>query len=151
MLTVAQAAIYLNISEWEVYNLVSSGRLAFYRIGPRLTRFRTEDLEAFVKSCRCNGTKQRKGGASFSSASSPLPPPCPQLTRKRRPPVQPQGSDSGAEKAGDHGGSLTSGLSSALSGCPPLAVVTALRTIAPTIAPRLAATILPSSPCTSGA
>lgn len=57
MLTCAQAASYLNISKRSVYNLASSGKLPFYRLGPRMTRFKQEDLETYIASCRASGSK----------------------------------------------------------------------------------------------
>lgn len=54
LLTVAQVADWLSVSASLVYQIVESGKLPVYRIGNGrgAIRFRPEDVETYVDSCR---------------------------------------------------------------------------------------------------
>ena len=54
MLTIADVARRLNVSESTVYNLAEAGKLAGYRVGMgRGTwRFTEDDVSAYLESCR---------------------------------------------------------------------------------------------------
>jgi excisionase family DNA binding protein len=54
LMTVADVAGWLSVSNSLVYQLVESGKLPIYRIGNRrgAIRFRPEDIEAYLKACR---------------------------------------------------------------------------------------------------
>lgn len=54
LLTVAQVAELLSVSESLVYRLASDGEIPSYRIGRGALRFRQEDIEAYLSS-RLNG------------------------------------------------------------------------------------------------
>jgi len=69
MITASEAAAHLSISEREVYNLVATGRLVCYKLGPRLTRFKIEDLDRFIESCRLGGSKKKSASVSSSAVS----------------------------------------------------------------------------------
>jgi excisionase family DNA binding protein len=47
-LTIAAASEYLGISAKSVRRLLASRQLPFLRIGPRLVRIRSADLDAFI-------------------------------------------------------------------------------------------------------
>lgn len=52
LLTVAEAASILRVSKRTAQALVSAGRLASLRVGPRGVRVLASDLEAFVRDAR---------------------------------------------------------------------------------------------------
>ena len=63
MLKVSQVAEKLNVSESIVYALITAGRLGSHRIGVGrgTIRVSTEDLEAYLASCReCKGEQPRR-------------------------------------------------------------------------------------------
>lgn len=51
MMTVADVAKHLNVSARFVYKLSETGKIVCYKIGSA-KRFRQEDVEAFLESCR---------------------------------------------------------------------------------------------------
>ncbi len=57
MLRIRQVAERLGISQALVYSLVSSGKIGCYRIGlgRGAIRFREEDVEAYLQTCRVEG------------------------------------------------------------------------------------------------
>ncbi len=52
--TVSQLARLLQLTEMTIYRMVHRGELPCYSIG-RVKRFRQNDIEAFLKSCRVPG------------------------------------------------------------------------------------------------
>lgn len=62
LLTVPQVAERLGVSPALVYQLVTQGRLACYRIGPRrgVIRFEESDVEAYLESCRVEPEERRR-------------------------------------------------------------------------------------------
>ena len=50
LLTVRQAAKVLSVSVWHVYRLVQKRKVPFVRVGTRAIRFRSTDLEAWLRS-----------------------------------------------------------------------------------------------------
>ena len=63
MLTVSQVAEKLNVSESNVYALIAAGHLACHRIGVGrgTIRISTEDLDAYLASCReCQSQQQQQ-------------------------------------------------------------------------------------------
>src|SRR5689334_5086411 len=64
-----QAAEYIGIPLRTFYYLVQQGRIERYIISPRVTRYEQADLDAFLKSCRSDSTKRKKGGVSNSTVS----------------------------------------------------------------------------------
>ena len=48
--TVAEAADMLRISRTTLYELISSNKITYIKVG-RLTRFRLKDLEKFIDAC----------------------------------------------------------------------------------------------------
>ena len=50
LLTVAQVAELLAVSESLIYRLASSGEIPCYRIGKGALRFRPEDIESYLSS-----------------------------------------------------------------------------------------------------
>ena len=51
LLTIAQAAHYLNVTERFIRRLVAERRVAYHKLG-KFVRFRPEDLDAFLSSGR---------------------------------------------------------------------------------------------------
>jgi excisionase family DNA binding protein len=60
LLTVAQVAQLLAVSESLVYRLASDGEIPCYRIGKGTLRFRPDDIESYLSS-RLNGKKRARG------------------------------------------------------------------------------------------
>lgn len=62
MLKVNQVAEELNVSQSVVYALIDAGRLACHRIGVGrgTIRVSTEDLDAYLASCRDEKTEQSR-------------------------------------------------------------------------------------------
>ena len=61
MMTVRDAAAYLQMSTKYVYKLVESGQLPHYKFGNRVG-IDQNDLDEFVKSCRVEQPTPSKGG-----------------------------------------------------------------------------------------
>lgn len=61
LLTVTEAAEYLRLGESTVYQLLSDGLIAGFRVGPRKggIRISEADLLAYLDSCRIEGPKER--------------------------------------------------------------------------------------------
>jgi excisionase family DNA binding protein len=59
MLRVRQVSEMLGVSPALVYELVSQGRIDCYRIGTGrgAIRFKEEDVQAYLKTCRVEGAK----------------------------------------------------------------------------------------------
>ena len=57
MLTVTQVAELLSVSVALVYELVSKGKIATYRIGlgRGAIRFKVEDVQSYLEGCRVEG------------------------------------------------------------------------------------------------
>lgn len=73
LLTIAQAAERLAISERQTYRLIRDGRLAVVNLGSRCYRVRLEDLDRMVRQstqtqspCQSTGTNSKSAGASSS-------------------------------------------------------------------------------------
>lgn len=67
LLTIDEAAEYLELSIRSIRRLVDEGKVAVFRIGPgrRLLRFSPEDLEAYLEGCRTFGSIDRPLPASL--------------------------------------------------------------------------------------
>jgi len=59
LITKKEAAMYLGLSERQLQNLVSRGRIPAYRIGGSLVRFKHENLEWFKKASRQTAKKAK--------------------------------------------------------------------------------------------
>ena len=55
--TVSQLAKLLQLTEMTIYRMVNRGDLPCYCIG-RIKRFRLDDIEKFLKTCRVPASKQ---------------------------------------------------------------------------------------------
>jgi excisionase family DNA binding protein len=62
LLTVSEVARQLGVSPALVYQLVTQGRLACYRVGLRrgAIRFQASDVEAYLESCRVEPEERRR-------------------------------------------------------------------------------------------
>ncbi len=56
LLTVSQAAKYLQLSEKTVRRLIKNGDLQASRIGTRTWRIRASDIDKYIESLRRNGS-----------------------------------------------------------------------------------------------
>lgn len=63
MLKVREVSTQLGISIRAVYDLLHSGRLQYYRLGPRLLRVSQADLDAFKEQCRVTPKSKKSVGA----------------------------------------------------------------------------------------
>ena len=70
MLTAAEVAQKMAISQRMVYELAARGDLPAYRIGSAV-RFESADVEAFRASCRSTGKNPSNAGVSTIKARSP--------------------------------------------------------------------------------
>ena len=68
LLTVPEAASYLNTSERFVRRLVAERRVAFHHVG-RHVRFARSDLDAFVQAGRVEAVMVRSAALSYRAVS----------------------------------------------------------------------------------
>jgi excisionase family DNA binding protein len=74
LLTVAEAAVKLNVSERWIRSAVFEQRFAVVKLG-RLVRIDERDLDAYIERNRVSQDKSRAARPALSSLSSPVPKP----------------------------------------------------------------------------
>lgn len=62
LLTVAQVAEFLSVSESLIYRLASDGEIPCYRIGKGALRFREQDIESYLASHLHGKERTRRPG-----------------------------------------------------------------------------------------
>lgn len=67
LLTVKNAAKYIDAGEDTIRNMLASGALTRYELGPRLTRVSVAELEGLIEACRVDGESKSTGESSQQS------------------------------------------------------------------------------------
>ena len=65
LLAARAAAAYLGVGVRTIYTLP----IPRYTLGPRLVRWKREDLDGYIEACRSTSTSVRSAGGSISTAS----------------------------------------------------------------------------------
>jgi excisionase family DNA binding protein len=72
-MTVAQVAEHLNVCRTTVYNAIDDGKLRVMKFGPKTTRIRPEDLDAYKQSCLVETTASSNPSSTDEKAKSGMP------------------------------------------------------------------------------
>ena len=73
IMTVAEAAEYLQIHIKTLYEWIKSGELAVIKLGPRSTRIRKSDVDAFLNARLTTGPEAAAEAQSLATAAATAP------------------------------------------------------------------------------
>jgi excisionase family DNA binding protein len=73
IMTVAEAAEYLQIHIKTLYEWIKSGQLAVVKLGPRSTRIRKSDIDAFLNARVTTGPEAAAEAQSVAAAKAAAP------------------------------------------------------------------------------